>query len=110
MGRVTGDQVKEIFDTTMTAEEMAPFISAAHASIGTRLDDSYTEAEIFEIERWYAAELASARDPRVAKEDILGIKSEYVGSGGSPYWEMVKKLDRDGILTASQPEPGVWVW
>ena len=108
MDRVTGAEVKEIFDTTLTEAELAPFILAATSSIGSRLDDTYTDAEIKEIERWYAAELASARDPRVSKEDVLGIKSEYVRDGGSPYWAMVKRLDWAGVLSPDDSAPVFW--
>jgi hypothetical protein len=109
MPRVTGEQVKDIFDTTLTAEEMAPFIRAADVYIGTRLDSVYSSDEIMEIERWVAAEFATARDPRVKSEDLLGDTTNYAGSD-SPYWDMVKKLDRYGVLTGDAPASAeIWV-
>lgn len=105
MALVTGAEVKEILETSLSAAELAPFITAAHEVIDHYLgNEDLTAALLKEIERWFAAHLATARDPLASREKIGDAEVTYqgkfgLGLDGTSYGQMVKSLDITGILS-----------
>ena len=105
MALVTGEEVKEIFDTSLSANEIDPFIIVAHEVIDHYLgNEDLTTALLKEIERWFTAHLVTARDPLANREKIGDAEITYqgkfgLGLDGSSYGQMVKSLDITGILS-----------
>ncbi len=86
--RVTDIEVLEIFDTTLSAAALAPFILASNRIVEDNLvGREYTrpdatvgtiaEATLKEVERWLSAHLAAMWDKRV--------EQDKVGPGGFKY-------------------------
>lgn len=100
--RTSDAKVKEILDTDIT--DTTPFITAANLVVtdklgGQDLSDDYLE----EIERWLAAHLACARDPRHKAEKTGDASVTFTGNFGeglqsTPYGQHVLLLDPTGIL------------
>ena len=106
MSRVTGDEVKEIIDTTLTASQITPFITAANITVTSALSStSLTAVAKKEIERWYAAHLVYIRDPHLKKEKIGDAEdTRHVGELGkglksTPYGQVVLDLDTTGNMS-----------
>ncbi len=110
--RVTETEVIAIMDTAMTPEEVQPHLEAAHIAVDYHLlnRDGYTPSVLEQVEKYLAAHIATVtRDRRrhAYKEKIGEAEIQY-SSGGkdgfglhrSSYGEMVKLLDKDGILAA----------
>ena len=102
--RVTGEEVKAIFLTDLTASELAPFISAANVLINS-YDDllALSDELLLEIERWLSAHYASARDQRISYQDFDGSKASFQGKysyslKGNDYGQMALSLDPTGTL------------
>lgn len=98
--RVTDQEVKEIFDTTI---DTSPFIIVANKIVDNKLSDLFNEETLKEIERWLAAHFVNARDPRAVSETIGSTSINYSGTFGlgldsSSYGQMVKMLDTSGTL------------
>lgn len=98
--RVTDQEVKEIFDTTI---DTSPFIIAASKIIDNKLSTKFSEEVLKEIERWLAAHFVCARDPRAISETVGNTSINYSGSYGlgldsTHYGQMVKILDSSGTL------------
>ena len=69
--RVTGSEVKEIFQTTLTASEVEVFITPANQLVTEKLAASgLSDDRLKEIERWLAAHLLAVRDPRKRRQQI----------------------------------------
>ena len=110
--RVTGDEVKEIFETELTADQMTPFIRAANSYIaGVDLANRGLSASLLkEIELWLSAHWACARDPRLASETFGDATDKYIQPGnGSPYWEYAVQLDTSGTLARAGGKISVMV-
>ena len=110
--RVSGEEVKEILDTALSADALTPFISAANAwmdGVGMA-QKGLSEPLLKEIERWLAAHFACARDPRLASEKIGDATDKYLNpGGGSPYLDYAMKLDASGTLAGSVGKRSVMV-
>lgn len=105
MARVTGAEVKEIIDTTLTAAECASFITAANLVVTDRLANSgLSAAHKKEVERWLTAHLIYMRDPKLRSEKIGDAQDTYdkpvVGQNlqASPYGQQVLILDTSGNM------------
>ena len=105
MLRVTGTEVKAIIDTTLTASEIDPFITAANAMIDDLLSGSgLTTAQLKEVERWLSAHLVHIRDPKLTEQDINDASDKYqVGKLGmglehTAYGQQAMFLDTTGTL------------
>lgn len=100
--RVSDAEVREIMDTEVS--DLSAFITAANLTVDRRLKgQGLQDDELKEIERWLAAHLATAKDPRVSKESIGDASSTYQGGSGlgldsSRYGQMVQSLDPTGRL------------
>jgi len=108
--RVTGDEVKEIIGTSLTASEIAPMITAANILVTARCASAgYSIAELKEIERWLAAHFVTARDRSTSlSSKTIGEASETYSQsqasssyalGSSPYGQQALLLDYLGCLT-----------
>jgi len=108
--RVTGDEVKEIINTSLSASAVAPMITAANILVTARCESQgYSDAEMKEIERWLAAHFVTARDRSTAlASKTIGEASETYSQstgaqmyslGSSPYGQHAMLLDYLGCLT-----------
>ena len=105
MSRVTGDEVKEIIDTTLTAAQITPFITAANIAVtGQLASTSLTATTKKEIERWFAAHLVYIRNPKLKKEkigdaeDTMNLGTLGEGLKSTPYGQVVLTLDTTGNM------------
>lgn len=115
--RVTGVEVKEIFDTDMTAEDLAPFITAANLTVTDMLgtNTELSDEQRKEIERWLTAHFACSYDPRMTavKVDVISISYEKAFSAdktalkSTSYGRMVAVLDTTGILNRGRKRPAI---
>ncbi len=108
-GRVTVDEVKEIFDTDLNANNIEAMIRAANMLVTAKLTGvGYADAELKEIERWLSAHFAAQMDPVAETEKIGDAQIRYAlaisrGSAGlklnnNPYGQQVCVLEYQGIL------------
>ena len=103
--RVDGDEVKEIFDTELTALQIVPFITIANLIVTDKLTDEHSTALLKEIERWLAAHFVAIRDPRAKSEKTADASATYHGNAGlglnhTPYGQQVLAMDTTGILAS----------
>lgn len=103
--RVSDADVKEIFPTTLNTQ---PFILAASAMVDHYLAQAaMSSALLREIERWLAAHLACAADPRLVEAGTDGDRLKYAsgtlgtGLSSTPYGQAVLSMDTSGILAAT---------
>ena len=104
--RVTGVEVKEIIDTTLTESQVAPFITAANLTVTDILGAStvLSAGQLKEIERWLAAHFVAIRDPRISAEKTEGASATYqgktaMGLDSTTYGQQARMLDTTGALT-----------
>lgn len=108
MARGSEEQVKQIIDTTLTVEQVHPFLEAAN-SLVTELygsDTIYAEKHLQQIEIWLAAHFVALRDDRISKEKIGDANVEYEGKTGmglnfTRYGQQVMVLDHQGKISAA---------
>lgn len=112
MSRATEAEVKEIIDTTLTDEQVKPFLTAANLLVTDVLSkEGYGDAILKEIERWLAAHFVAIRDPQMAKEKIGDVNATYHGKSGlglnhTPYGQQVMILDHHGKLAEISSSKG----
>ena len=107
--RVTEDNVKEIVDTELTAEQVTPFLQDANVLVNAKLlDQGYDAALLARIELYLAAHFVCLRDSRVQSEQIGGeqARQTFEGKTGlgldyTRYGQQVKIFDHHGVLVAS---------
>jgi len=105
--RATEAQVKEIIDTSLTEEEVSPFLKVANQMVTDLVsDEGYASGTLQEIERWLAAHFVAIRDPRVAKEKIGDAQADYHGKSGmslnfTPYGQQVMVIEYKGKIAAA---------
>lgn len=110
--RVAEIEVKEIIDTTLTDEDISPFISAANALVNaTLLGESYSGALLKVIELWLSAHFVAIRDPQIAKEKLGEAEATYEGKTGTGlmhtrYGQQAILLDVNGVLAAIATSKG----
>lgn len=114
MPRVTGAEVKEIIDTSLTDAQVAPFIAAASAMVDQYLGDAgLSDALLKEIERWLSAHLVAVRDPRAQSKGVGDLRIQYRGRTGlgldaTLYGQQVKALDPTGALASLDTQTRPW--
>jgi hypothetical protein len=103
--RATEQAVLALMDTTLTAEQITPFLESANVVVTGKCTDASYSAEVLElIERWLAAHLASSAKSRQISGKKVGEASwEYAGKTGTvldstSYGQQVKLLDYKGTL------------
>lgn len=108
--RVTGDEVKEIFDTTLTATQLAPFITAANLLTtnvpGASTNPVLAAEELKEIERWIAAHFACIRDPISLRERLGDAESWAFPASVTTAWGMGLKLTAYGQQAIAMDRTG----
>lgn len=107
--RVQGEQVKEVFETDLTATQLEPFITDAHNVIQDNLVGITNEpgaATLKSIERWLSAHFASAWDPRTVEEGPARGKFEGPGLADTTYGQRAIALDPTGILAGLDATAG----
>jgi len=104
--RVTEEEVLEIMDTSLTEDEVTPYITSANAFV-TALLTTVTDATVLkEVERWVTAHMIASTKERMSKEEEAGgakIKyAGYWGTGlnGTSYGQMAIALDTSRTLAA----------
>ena len=102
--RVTGTEVKEIFETELTSSQLDPFIKTANALINSQSDIlALSSALLIEIELWLSAHYASAKDQRIAYQDYGLTKVKFQGKYetalfSTDYGQTAVGLDTSGTL------------
>ena len=103
--RVTGDEVKAIIDTELTAAQVDPFIEAASAMVDYYLSGKLSNTTLLRnIEKWLAAHLiAAGPDPREQEVRIGTVEVNLegrttTGLGFSRYGQQAMMLDPTGTL------------
>ena len=106
MARITAAEVKAIIDTTLTEDQIAPFITAANLTVTDILGGStvLSANQLKEIERWLSAHFVAIRDPRISRERTEEAEATYHGKSDmgldhTPYGQQAKMLDTTGALT-----------
>lgn len=102
--RVTGTEVKTIFETEMTSSDLEPFIKSANALINSQSDMlELSDALLKEIEEWLSAHFASSKDQRISYQDFglskVKFQGEYKTSlNSTSYGQTAVSLDTSGTL------------
>lgn len=105
MARVTGSEVKAVLETDLAVSQVAPFIEGAHQFVNETIDSDprVSDALEKEIERWLAASLVTAYDPRVSEEDVGDGSVRFQGRSdlgflSNRYGQHAVQLDPTGKL------------
>lgn len=104
MARVTESDVKAIVPTTLSEEQVTPYLCTAHTLIDSILGSAgYSESELGMIETWLAAHFVAVRDPAVKSETIGDASATYHGQSGmglefTPYGQQVLMLEYKGTF------------
>ena len=103
--RVTPAEVKEIIDTSLTGDELNPFINAANNLIQSKLLNlGLGTQDLIEIEKWLSAHFVAIYDPRVESESVGGEwQTKYqgktdMGLKSTTYGQMALTLDWTSTL------------
>jgi hypothetical protein len=91
-------------DTTLTEDEVAPFVETANLMVTAYLARTDQTADALrEVETYLAAHFVSLRDRLVKSEAAGGVRFDYQGETGmgldsSHYGQTAKLLDSSGVL------------
>ena len=91
-------------DTTLTEDEVAPFVETANLMVTAYLASTDQTADALrEVETYLAAHFVSLRDRLVKSEAAGGVRFDYQGETGmgldsSHYGQTAKLLDGSGVL------------
>lgn len=106
MARTNATDVDEILDTSIT--NLTPYVEAASSvvdRVATRdTTNQLTSTDLEQIEKFYAAYLATAQDPRA--ESLSGAsrsESRYDvdGGGNAGYKEIAESIDTTGVISGA---------
>ena len=107
MARTTGEKVKDVFDTTLTAKDLGSYIEDANLFVTEVLGASALPAALLaSIEKYIAAHFASATDPRVRRESNLSVEYEKPGLSDTSHGRRAVLLDTTGTLANFDDETG----
>ena len=103
--RVSVDDVRDVFDTTLTDEQLHAFINMASRLVDANLvGEGLSDEILFDIELLLAAHFSALRDPRMQSENIAGEWS-FKTQGETKmqldatfYGQQAKLLDTTGTL------------
>lgn len=104
MARTTTSRVCGVMDTTLTEDEVAPFVETANLMVTAYLASTDQTADALrEVETYLAAHFVSLRDRLVKSEAAGGVRFDYQGETGmgldsSHYGQTAKLLDSSGVL------------
>jgi len=106
MARTTEAEIKKIISTTLTNEQVTPFLISANLLVTDVLSGEGYSAELLrEIERWLAAHFLAVRDPQITEEKIGDARARYQGKTGlglehTSYGQQAMVLDHHGLLAS----------
>lgn len=113
MPRVTYEEVKEIIETDISADQITAMITAANAVItngpAASTAPALTTAELKELERWVAAHLVCMRDPRTIRSKVGDAEAWFAPNVTTAwgkylnftwYGQQAIMMDRTGKLAA----------
>lgn len=112
MARTTEEAVKDVIDTSLTNEEITPFLQAANRLVTDKLTGlGYSSEMLQEIETWLTAHFVAIRDPQILKEKIGENDVTYTGKSGfgldaTTYGQQVQLLDHKGVLASLSKQKG----
>ena len=120
MARVTFEEVQEIFDTDLKADQITAFISVANLLVtntcATSTAPTLGTDELKEIERWLAAHFACIRDPISLRAKIGDAEAWHFpaavttawgkGLNLTPYGQMAIAIDRTHRLASLGNQKG----
>ena len=104
MARTTTSRVCSVMDTTLTENEVSPFVETANLMVTAYLASTDQTADALrEVETYLAAHFVSLRDRLVKSEAAGGVRFDYQGETGmgldsSHYGQTAKLLDSSGVL------------
>jgi hypothetical protein len=120
MSRVTVEEVKEVFDTTLAPDKITACISTANVVVtagpATSTNPTLSSAELAEIEKYLAAHFCSLQDPvslrtKIGDADTTHFPLTITTAWGrgynlTPYGQTAIALDRTGLLAATSLRRG----
>jgi len=114
--RVTGAEVKQIFQTSLSAAEVEYFITATELLVTEYLSDSgLSDAHLAQIQLYLTAHFASSWDQRIKSQKFGDSQADfqhYAMSdvlGSTDYGQKVILLDTTGTLLSSIGKKGISV-
>lgn len=103
--RATEQEVLDIMNTTLTTDQIRPYLTSANAFVTDILSSTtLSAATLKEIERWLTAHMVTVVRERLAKEaGAGGAYIKYAGEWGeelssTQYGQMVLMLDTSNTL------------
>ncbi|MFC6975815.1 hypothetical protein ACFQL1_15885 [Halomicroarcula sp. GCM10025709] len=115
MARTSASDVADIFDTSIDTTVLSAYVEAASEVVDDIADQApSTDASRLEkIEKFYAAHLATAQDPRVSSRSGAARSESYRdvdGDGNASYKQVAITLDpTNTIAGAGLPNAGLSV-
>ncbi len=112
MARVTEEQVKEIIDTALTNEEVAPVLALANTLVTDLLtNEGYSDTMLAAIEQLLGAHFVAIRDPQIVEENHGDAKTKYggktdTGFGYTSFGQQAMVMEYKGILKAASLSKG----
>jgi len=110
--RVTATEVKGVITTTLTDDEITPYITSANVYVTARLGSSaLIDAVLKEIERWMTAHMIASTKTRQEIEAEAGsAKIKYsdnydTGLKSTSFGQMCISLDTTGLLAQEGKKP-----
>lgn len=106
MARTTPDAVNDILDTTLDDAALSAFIDAASDIVDDiqGVDPTISGDRLERIEKFYAAYLATAQDPRASSQSAETRSVNYRGvdgDGNASYWQVAVSLDPAGVVASA---------
>lgn len=107
MTRTTAGDVDDILDTTIETTILEAWVEAANDIVNdvAAADPSIPSGRLERIEKFYAAHLATAQDPRVSSQSGESRSVSYEdreSEGTASYYEVAVTLDPTGIIRDAQ--------
>jgi len=113
MTRTNASDVDDVLDTTLSSSVLSAYVTAANRVVDriADADSSIDAATLEDIEKFYAAYLASAQDPQADSRSSASRSVSYRdvdGDGNASYKEIAVALDPTGTIADSdKPSAGV---
>lgn len=102
--RASLSEFKEIFDTDpnkggISDDGLAAYLNAAHDVVDARASGTYDEGKLTRLEKFLAADLATAQDPLVTSKQVADVRASYQrADSGTDYGRIVLTLDTENAI------------
>lgn len=116
--RATEQEVLDIMDTTLTTEQLTPYLISANAFVTNTFSGKGLSDDILkEVERWVAAHMVATTKDRQIKE--TGADNAYIkytgywseGLNATSYGQMAIALDSTGTLAIlAKGKRGIYIY